>query len=58
MERSNYISEFLEEIMRLAMMGLVNKVGNFVHIKWTPVVALGYAVSIMVHMAFNHALSR
>lgn len=28
----------------------------FSHLKWTPVIALGYAASIAVHIALNHAL--
>lgn len=42
--------------MRLVMTGLGKTGGNFVHFKWTPVVAPGYAVSIAVHMALKHAL--
>jgi len=42
--------------MRLVMIALGKMGGNLVHFKWTPVVAFGYAVSITVHMALNHAL--
>jgi hypothetical protein len=42
--------------MRLVMIELGKMGGNFVYFKWTPVVAPGYAVSITVHMALNHAL--
>jgi|GEM_PF-3269280 hypothetical protein len=50
------IEYFPGRFMRLVMTGLGKMDGNFVHFKWTPVVALGYAVSITVHMALNHAL--
>lgn len=41
----------------VALMGQARGVYTFVaHLKWTPVVALGYAASIGVHMLLNHAL--
>ncbi len=41
----------------VALMGQARGVYTFfAHLKWTPVIALGYAASIAVHMALNHAL--
>lgn len=41
----------------VALMGQARGVYTFVaHLKWTPVIALGYAASIGVHMLLNHAL--
>ncbi|MBU1447613.1 MAG: sodium:proton antiporter NhaD [Gammaproteobacteria bacterium] len=41
----------------VALMGQARGVYTFfAHLKWTPVIALGYAGSIATHLAFNHAL--
>ena len=41
----------------VALMGQARGVYTFfAHLKWTPVIALGYAASIATHMAVNHAL--
>jgi Na+/H+ antiporter NhaD/arsenite permease-like protein len=41
----------------VALMGQARGTYTFVgHLKWTPVIALGYASSIGVHMAINHSL--
>jgi NhaD family Na+/H+ antiporter len=41
----------------VALMGQARGVYTFFgHLKWTPVIALGYAASIAVHMLINHAL--
>ncbi|MEW5903843.1 MAG: sodium:proton antiporter NhaD [Pseudomonadota bacterium] len=41
----------------VALMGQARGVYTFfAHLKWTPVIALGYAGSIAVHLAINHAL--
>jgi len=41
----------------VALMGQARGVYTFFgHLKWTPVIALGYAASIATHMAINHAL--
>lgn len=41
----------------VALMGQARGVYTFfAHLKWMPVVALGYAASIATHMAINHAL--
>lgn len=41
----------------VALMGQARGVYTFfAHLKWMPVIALGYAASIFVHMAINHAL--
>jgi NhaD family Na+/H+ antiporter len=41
----------------VALMGQARGVYTFFgHLKWAPVIALGYAASIAVHMALNHAL--
>jgi len=41
----------------VALMGQARGIYTFVgHLKWTPVIALGYAASIGVHMAINHSL--
>jgi Na+/H+ antiporter NhaD/arsenite permease-like protein len=41
----------------VALMGQARGVYTFFgHLKWTPVIALGYAASIWVHVALNHAL--
>jgi len=41
----------------VALMGQARGVYTFFgHLKWTPVIALGYAASIATHMALNHAL--
>lgn len=41
----------------VALMGQARGVYTFfAHLKWTPVVALGYAASIWVHMMLNHAM--
>ena len=41
----------------VALMGQARGAYTFFgHLKWTPVIALGYAASIWVHVALNHAL--
>ena len=41
----------------VALMGSARGTYTFgAHLKWTPVIALGYGLSIMVHMAINQAL--
>jgi len=41
----------------VALMGQARGIYTFVgHLKWTPVIVLGYAASIGVHMAINHNL--
>lgn len=41
----------------VALMGQARGVYTFfAHLKWMPARALGYAASIYVHMAINHAL--
>ena len=41
----------------VALMGQARGVYTFFgHLKWTPVIALGYAASIGVHIALNHSL--
>jgi len=41
----------------VALMGQARGVYTFFgHLKWTPVIALGYAASIWVHMLINHNL--
>ena len=41
----------------VALMGQARGVYTFFgHLKWTPVIALGYAASIAVHLLINHAL--
>jgi NhaD family Na+/H+ antiporter len=41
----------------VALMGQARGVYTFfAHLKWTPVIALGYAASIATHLAFNHTL--
>lgn len=41
----------------VALMGQARGVYTFfAHLKWTPVIALGYAGSIATHLAFNHSL--
>lgn len=41
----------------VALMGQARGIYTFfAHLKWTPVIALGYAGSIATHLAFNHAL--
>jgi Na+/H+ antiporter NhaD/arsenite permease-like protein len=41
----------------VALMGQARGVYTFFgHLKWTPVIALGYAASITVHMLINHKL--
>jgi Na+/H+ antiporter NhaD/arsenite permease-like protein len=41
----------------VALMGQARGVYTFFgHLKWTPVIALGYAASIAAHMALNHVL--
>ncbi len=41
----------------VALMGQARGVYTFfAHLKWMPVIALGYAASILVHLHLNHAL--
>ena len=41
----------------VAVMGQARGVYTFMaHLKWTPVIALGYAASIVVHMVINKGL--
>lgn len=41
----------------VALMGQARSIYTFVgHLKWTPVITLGYAASIGVHMAINYSL--
>lgn len=41
----------------VALMGQARGIYTFVgHLKWTPIIALGYAASIGVHLALNHNL--
>lgn len=41
----------------VALMGSARGIYTFAaHLKWTPVIALGYAASIIVHLIFNHNL--
>jgi Na+/H+ antiporter NhaD/arsenite permease-like protein len=41
----------------VALMGQARGIYTFFgHLKWTPVIALGYAASIAIHMLINHKL--